>query len=80
MIDSKNFFDQPVKNDMRNYDYIRNIVTGQSDDYSMGCLLDYVYLKNYYKMVAIDLSKQKSIDADPKAIQWINLLESQTEQ
>ena len=69
MIDSKNFFDQPVKNDMRNYDYIRNIVTRQSDDYSMGCLLDYVYLKNYYKMVAIDLSKQKSIDADPKAIQ-----------
>ena len=35
----------------------------------MGCLLDYVYFKNYYKMVAIDLSKQKSIDADPKAIQ-----------
>ena len=54
---------------MRNYDYIRKIVTGQSDDYSMGCLLDYVYFKNYYKMVAIDLSKQKSIDADPKAIQ-----------
>ena len=76
MIDSKNFFDQPVKNDMRNYDYIWKIVTGQSDDYWMGCLLDYVYFKNYYKMVAIDLSKQKSIDADPKAIQWINLLES----
>ena len=69
MIDSKNVFDQPVKNDMRNYGYFRKIVTGQSDDYSMGCLLDYVYLKNYYKMVAIDLSKQKSIDADPKAIQ-----------
>ena len=75
MIDSKNFFDQPVKNDMRNYDYIWKIVTGQSDDYWMGCLLDYVYFKNYYKMVAIDLSKQQPLDPDPKTILQIILLE-----
>ena len=36
------------------------------------CLLDYNYLKNYYKMIAIDLSKQKALDADPKAMQQIN--------
>ena len=36
------------------------------------CLLDYNYFKNYYKMIAIDLSKQKALDADPKAMQQIN--------
>ena len=43
-----------------------------SDYYPSGCLLDYDYFKNYYKMIAVDLSKQKTIDADPKAIQQIN--------
>ena len=37
-----------------------------------GCLLDYTYLKIYYKMIAIDLSKQQGVDGDPKAIQQIN--------
>ena len=48
------------------------MATGQGDDYPTGCLLDYHYFKNYYKMVAIDLSKQEALDADPKAIQQIN--------
>ena len=43
------------------------------DDYITGCLLDYNYFKKYYKMIAIDLSKQQALDADPKAIQKINL-------
>ena len=67
-IDGKNFFDQPVKNDNKN---IRKIATGQGDDYTTGCLLDYTYFKKYYKMIAIDLNKQV-LDADPKAIQQIN--------
>ena len=46
--------------------------TGQRDDYTTGCLLDYSYFKNYYKMIPIDLSKQKALDADPRAIQQIN--------
>ena len=54
------------------YEKIRNIATGQGDDYTTGCLLDYICFKNYYKMIAVDLSKQQALDADPKAIQQIN--------
>ena len=72
MIDGKNFFDQPVKNNKVTYGNIRKIATGQGDDYTTGCLLDYTYFKKYYKMIAIDLSKQQGLDADPKAIQQIN--------
>ena len=72
MTDGKNFFDQPVKNDKVTYENIRNIATGQGDDYRTGCLLDYVYFKNYYKMIAVNLSKQEVLDTDPKVIQQIN--------
>ena len=73
MIDGKNFFDQPVKSDMRAYDNICKIATGQLDDYTTGCLLDYNYFKEHYKMITIGLSKQQALDADPKAIQQINI-------
>ena len=72
MIDERNFFDETVKNNLRTYDNIRKIATGQGDDSATGCLLDYAYLKEYYKLIAIDLSKQQKLDADPKAIQQIN--------
>ena len=67
-----NVFDQPVKNNFRTYDNIQKITIGQRDDYATGCLLDYNYFNEYYKMIAIDLSKQPALDADPKAIQEIN--------
>ena len=54
------------------YENIRKIVTGQGDDYTTGCLLDYTYFKNYYKIFAKDLSKQQALDTDPKTIQQIN--------
>ena len=65
VIDGKNVFDQPVKN---------YLITGKhskeyhwsGDDYTTGCLLDYKYSKNYYKTMAIDLSKQQALDADLK--------------
>ena len=76
MIDGKNFFDQPVKNDKVTYENIRKVATGQGDDYTTGCLLDYTYFKNYYKMIAVDLSKQQALDTDPKAIQQINFTAS----
>ena len=69
MIDGKNFFDQPVKNDLMTFENIQNIATGQGDDYTTVCLLHYSYLKSYYKMIAIDLRKQQALDADPKAMQ-----------
>ena len=72
MIDGKNFFDLPLKNNKVTYENIRKIATGQGDDYTTGCLLDYIYFKNYCKMIAVNLSKQQVPDADPKAIQQIN--------
>ena len=54
---------------MRTYDNIRKIATDQRDDYATGCLLDYPYFKENYKLIAIDLSKQQALDADPKEIQ-----------
>ena len=72
MIDGRNYFDQPINSMNKTYENIRKIATGQGDDYTTGCLLDYTYFKKYYKMIAIDLSKQQALDADPKAIQQIN--------
>ena len=74
MIDGKNLFNQPVKNNKVAYEIIRKVATGQGDDYTTGCLLDYTYFKKYYKMIAIDLSRQQAIDADPQAIQQINFM------
>ena len=45
------------------------VLTGHGDDYTTGFLLDYAYFKNNYRLIAIDLSKQKALDADPRAIQ-----------
>ena len=73
MIDGPNFYDQPIKNNLLTYDNIRKITTGQADDYTTNCLLDHPYFKNYYKMIAIGLSKQQALDADPKVTQQINL-------
>ena len=57
VIDGRSFFDQPVINNLITYDNIQKIATGQGDDYTTGCPLDYNYFNNYYKMIAIDLSK-----------------------
>ena len=45
MIDGKNFFDQPVKDTKVKYENARKIATGQGDDYTAGCLLDYLFQK-----------------------------------
>ena len=60
MIDGKNIFDQPINSMTKTYENIRKIATGQGDDYTTGCLLDYPYFKIHYKMSAIDLSKQQA--------------------
>ena len=72
MTDGKNVFDQPVKNDKVTYEKIRKIATGQGDDCTTSCLLEYSCFKKYYQMIAVDLNKQEVLDADPKAIQQIN--------
>ena len=68
MIDGQNFFDQPVKNNLRILDKIWKIAIDQGNDYTNGCLLEYIYFKKYYLMIAIDLSNQQALDADSKSI------------
>ena len=68
MIDDKNVFDKSIKNDFKIYENIKKIATGQGDDYTTGCLLDYPYFKENYKMIAIDSSKQQILDADRRAM------------
>ena len=72
MTDWKNFFDQPVKDNKVANENIRKIASDQGDDYATSCLLDYSYIKDTYKMIAVDLSKQQALEADPTAIQQIN--------
>ena len=74
MIDGRNFFDQAIGSMTKTYENIRKNAMGQGDDYTMGCLLDYTYFKDHYKMILIDLSKQQALDADPRAIQQVNFM------
>ena len=64
MINERNFFDQPIKNFLKTHKHIGKIATGQGDDYTTGCFLDYPYFKKYFKLIAIDLNKQQKLDAD----------------
>ena len=61
VIDGRNFFDQPIKNDKITYDNIRKIANSQEDDYTTGCLLDYICFKENYKLIAIDLRNKNQI-------------------
>ena len=72
MIYDKNVFDQRINNDIKTYVNVRKTATGQGDDYRTGCWLDYPYFTRNYKIIAIDLSKQLTLDANPRAIQQIN--------
>ena len=69
--DGRNFYDQPVNDVIKKYDEVRKVSTGQGDDYTTCCLLDFSYYKNNYRLIAADLSKQKALDADSRAIQQI---------
>ena len=71
LIDGRNFYDQPINDSIKQCDEIRKTATGQGDDYTTGCLLDYQYFKDHYNLIAVDLSKQKELDADSRAIQQI---------
>ena len=71
LINRKNFYDQPVDSDVKRYGEIRQLRTGQGEDYTTGFLLDYDYIKNHYRLIAVYLSRQKELDADRKAFQQI---------
>ena len=68
LIDERNFYDQPIDDLIKQYDEVRKVSAGQGDDYTRGCLLDYAHFKDNYRLIEVDLSKQKVVDADPRAI------------
>ena len=71
LINGRNFYDQPISDLVKQHNEIRKTATEQEDDYTTGCLLDYQYLKDHCNLIAVDLSKQKELDADSRAIQQI---------
>ena len=71
LIDGRNFYGQPINDLMKQYDELRKVSTVQGDDYTTGYLIDYAYFKDNYRLIAVDLSKRKALDADPSAIQQI---------
>ena len=79
IIDGTDFYDNPIESDIEKYRELKKVIIGKGEDYTTGSLLDYDYFKKHYKLIAVDLSKQKELDADPRAIQQIEfkyLLES----
>ena len=71
IIDGRNCYDNPIENDVEKYRELKKVMIGKGEYYTTGSLLDYNYLKKYYKLVAVDLSKQKELDPDPRTIQQI---------
>ena len=71
IINGKNFYDQAINSNVKRYEEIRKLTIGQGEDYTTGCLLGYDYMESYYRLIAVDLSRKKELDADPKAIQQI---------
>ena len=64
-MNEKDFYEQAIDSDTKWYEEIKKLTTGQGEDYTNRCLLDYDYIKNGYKLIAA---------ADPKAIQKIEFV------
>ena len=71
IIDGRNFYDNPIESYIEKYRELKNVMIGKGEDYTTGSLLDFNCFDKHYKLVAVDLSKQKELDADPRAIQQI---------
>ena len=69
IIDGRNFYDNPIESNSEKYRELKKVMIGKGEDYATGSLLDYNYFTKHYKLVAVDLSKQKELDADPRTIQ-----------
>ena len=71
IMDGRNFYDDIIENNIEKYRELKKVMIGNGEDYTTGSLLDYNHFNKHYKLVAVDLSKQKELDADPTAIQQI---------
>ena len=71
IIDGRNFYDNPIESDIEKYRELKKVMIVKGEDYAKGSLLDFNCFDKHYKLVAVDLSKQKELDADPRAIQQI---------
>ena len=71
IIDGRNFYDNPIESDIEKYRELKKVMIGKGEDFTTGSLFDFNYFDKHYKLVAVDLSKQKELDADPRAIQQI---------
>ena len=71
IIDGRQFYDNPIESDIEKYRELKKVMIGKGEDYTTGSLLDFNYFDKHYKLVAVDLSKQKELDADLRAIQQI---------
>ena len=71
IIDGRNFCDNPIESNTEKYRELKEVMIGKGEDYTTASLLDFNHFDKRYKLVAVDLSKQKELDADPRAIQQI---------
>ena len=71
IIDGRNFYDNPIEGNIEKYRELIKVTIGKGEDYTTGSLFDFNYFDKHYKLVAVDLSKQKELDVDPRAIQQI---------
>ena len=71
IIDGRSFYDNPMESDIEKYRESKKVMIGKGEDYTTGSLLDFNYFDKHYKLVAVDLSKQKELNADSRAIQQI---------
>ena len=72
IIDKLAFFDLPIKTEEEAYEKIIDI--SRNNEFTTGNLLDYDYFKKYYKLIAIDLSKQQVLQENEDLIQQINFI------
>ena len=57
MNNGKNLFDQPIDSDVKRHEEIKNLATGQGEDYATGCMVDYGYIENHYIQIAANLGR-----------------------
>ena len=74
IFNGKYFYEQPINSDVKWYKEIRKVTTSQDKNYTIRCLLRIAYFKNHYRIIAVELSRQKELDADSKAIQQIEFV------